>query len=232
MQAVTALQTRDQVTQAFQNQLGAGGPNVNSMIQQNVQSAQGQVNTLKDKLNSLGGGGNGELDMPNFKPNTQRTKTLLQRLEYGTNIQSAQSSYFFPTTTDLGLSVGYKLNNNNTIGLGASYKMGWGKDFRHINITQEGVGLRSFLDMRLKGSFYASGGFEYNYQQPFSGLIPPTSKEMITSWQQSGLIGITKIVSLKTKVLKKSKLQFLWDFLSYQQRPQTQAFKFRIGYNF
>jgi len=233
-QAVTGMQTRDQVMQAFQNQAGATGPNVNSMIQQNVQSAQGQVNTLKDKLNSLGGGGNGELDMPNFKPNTQRTKSFFQRLEYGTNIQSAQSSYFFPTTTDLGLSVGYKLNNKSTIGIGASYKMGWGKDFRHINITQEGVGLRSFLDVKLKGSFYASGGFEYNYQQPFDGLVPPSrvGETGPNAWQQSGLIGITKILSLKSKVLKKSRLQLLWDFLSYQQRPQTQAFKFRIGYNF
>jgi hypothetical protein len=233
-QAATGLQTRDQVTQAFQNQLGASGPNVNGMIQQNVQSAQGQVNTLREKLNNLGGGSGSDLDMPNFKPNAQRAKTFFQRLEYGTNIQSTQSNYFFPTTTDLGLSVGYKLTDKSTIGIGASYKMGWGKNVRHIVITSEGAGLRSFLDVKLKGSFYASGGFEYNYQQPFSGLIPPSvSKDgTASSWQQSGLIGVSKILSLRSKVLKKSKLQLLWDFLSYQQRPQTQAFKFRIGYNF
>jgi len=231
-QAVTGLQTRDQVTQAFQNQAGVSGPNVNGMIQQNLQSAQGQVNTLKQKLNSLGGS-DSDLDMPNFKPNSQRTKTFLQRLEYGTNIQSVQSSYFFPTTTDLGLSVGYKLSDKSTVGVGASYKMGWGKDVRHISITHEGVGLRSFLDLKLKGSFFASGGFEYNYQQPFNGLVPPSGgMEEATSWQQSGLVGISKILSLRSKVLKKSRLQLLWDFLSYQQRPQTQAFKFRIGYNF
>lgn len=233
-QAVTGLQTRSQVTQSIQNQVGASGPNVNAMVQQNVQSAQGQVNALKDKLNSLGGG-NGDLDMPDFKPNKQKTKSFFQRLEYGTNIQSAQSNYFFPTTTDLGLSVGYKLNDKSTIGIGASYKMGWGKDYRHIVVTQEGVGLRSFMDVKLKGSFYASGGFEYNYQQPFKNLLPstdPAKQEGPNAWQQSGLIGVTKILSLRSKVLKKSKLQLLWDFLSYQQRPQTQAFKFRIGYNF
>lgn len=233
-QAVTGLQTRSQVTQNLQNQVGASGPNVNAMAQQNIQSAQGQVNALKDKLNSLDGG-NGDLDIPDFKPNKQKTKSFLQRLEYGTNIQSTQSSYFFPTTSDLGLSVGYKLSDKSTIGIGASYKMGWGKDFRHIVISQEGIGLRSFLDVKLKGSFYASGGFEYNYQQPFDGLLPstdPMKQEGPDAWQQSGLIGVTKILSLKSKVLKKSKLQLFWDFLSYQQRPQTQAFKFRIGYNF
>jgi hypothetical protein len=234
LQSVTGLQTRSQVTQSLQSQLGPGGPNVNALVQQNVQSAEGQINVLKQKLNSLGAG-NGDLEVPDFKPNRQKTKSFLQRLEYGTNIQSTQAGYFFPTTTDFGLSVGYRLNDKSVIGIGTSYKMGWGKDFRHIKVTQEGLGLRSFLDVKLKGSFYASGGLEYNYQQSFDGLLPPANgiKEGEPSnWQQSGLIGISKVLSLKTKVLKKSRLQLLWDFLSYQQRPQTQAFKFRIGYNF
>jgi len=231
-QAVTGLQSRSQVVSVLQNQVGGTGPNVNGMIQQNVQSAQGQVNTLRDKLKSLGGG-SGDLDMPNFKPNNQRTKSFLKRLEFGTNIQSTQSSYFFPTTTDLGLSVGYKLNDKSTIGVGASYKIGWGKDVRHIIITQQGMSLRSYLDIRLKGSFYASGGWEYNYQ-PLSMADSSTATHdpLSTNWTKSGLIGVTKIVSLKSKTFKKTKLQLLWDFMSYRQRPQTPAFKFRVGYTF
>jgi hypothetical protein len=173
--------------------------------------------------------------MPNFKPNGQKTKTFWKRLEYGTNFQTAKAN-FFPTTTDIGLSVGYKLNNNSTIGIGASYKIGWGQDIKHISITQQGVGLRSYLDVKLKGSFYASGGFEYNYQ--------PLAPEVITSisglgkwndpsaWSKSGLIGISKIISIKSKFFKKTKLQLFWDFLSYQQVPRTQPVKFRVGYNF
>jgi len=231
-QAVTGLQSRSQVVSLLQNQVGSTGPNVNGMIQQNVQSAQGQVNTLRDKLKSLGGGG-GDLDMPDFKPNNQRTKSFLNRLEFGTNIQSDQSSYFFPTTTDLGLSVGYKLNDKSTIGVGASYKIGWGKDVRHIIITQQGMGLRSYLDIKLKGSFYASGGWEYNYQ-PLSMTDSSTATHGLsgTNWTKSGLIGLTKIISLKSKTFKKTKLQLLWDFMSYRQRPQTPAFKFRVGYTF
>ncbi|OQP55687.1 hypothetical protein A4D02_05130 [Niastella koreensis] len=231
-QAVTGLQSRSQVVSVLQNQVGGTGPNVNGMIQQNVQSAQGQVNTLRDKLNSLGGG-SGDLDMPNFKPNNQRTKSFFKRLEFGTNIQSVQSSYFFPTTTDLGLSVGYKLNDKSTIGVGASYKIGWGKDFRHITITQQGMSLRSFLDIRVKGSFYASGGWEYNYQPlSMADSSSATHNPLNTNWTKSGLIGLTKIVSLKSKTFKKTKLQLLWDFMSYRQRPQTPAFKFRVGYTF
>ncbi len=54
----------------------------------------------------------------------------------------------------------------------------------------------------------------------------------LDDWQQSGLVGVSKIVSLKSKMFKKTKLQLLWDFLSYQQVPRTQALKFRLRYAF
>ncbi len=228
-QNLQGLQTNASVQELFQNQLAAGGPNAQAMFQQNIEEAQGMLNTLKAKLNQLKSNGGDDLDPPDFRPNMQKTKTFLQRLEYGTNIQSVRSNYFFPTTTDIALSVGYKLNEKSIVGIGASYKIGWGKDIKHVSITSEGMGLRSFIDMKLKGSFYASGGLEYNYQHPF-GTIEQIKK--LNTWQQSGLLGVTKIISLKTKYFQKTKLQFLWDVLSYQQRPRTQTVKFRVGYSF
>jgi hypothetical protein len=53
----------------------------------------------------------------------------------------------------LGLSVGYKLNDKSIIGIGASYKIGWGSSWKNISITNQGVGLRSFIDWQLKGAF-------------------------------------------------------------------------------
>lgn len=226
--ALQGLQTRTQVQQLIQNQIAAGGPGAQAIVQQNIQAAQGQLNALKDKLSKLGNG-NSEADIPDFKPNNQKTKTFLQRLEYGTNIQTQKSGYFFPTTTDLALSVGYKLNDKSTVGIGTSYKMGWGTGIQHIAISHQGIGFRSFMDMKIKGSFYASGGFEYNYQQPFESLSQINS---LDSWSKSGLVGISKIISVKSKLFKKTKLQLLWDFLSYQQKPVTQPVKFRIGYSF
>jgi hypothetical protein len=181
----------------------------------------------------LGGNSGSDMDVPDFKPNNQKTKSFWKRLEYGTNIQSAKSNYFFPTITDFGLSLGYKLNDKSTIGVGASYKMGWGKDIRNISISTEGIGLRSFLDMRIKGSFYASGGFEYNYQP---GVPPATTNGgtviKADDWYQSGLVGVSKVISIKGKFFKKTRMQLLWDFLSYQQVPRTQPVKYKIGYNF
>jgi len=46
------------------------------------------------------------------------------------------------------------------------------------------------------------------------------------------LIGISKMVSLKTKFFKKTKLQLLWDFLSGDQLPIAQPILFRVGYSF
>ena len=54
----------------------------------------------------------------------------------------------------------------------------------------------------------------------------------MNGWQQSGLIGISKVISLKTKLFKKTSIKLLWDFLSYQQMPRTQPVIFRAGYNF
>jgi len=225
--ALSGLQTRDQVQQVIAGQFG-GGANVSQVLSQQVSAAQSQLDQFKQKLNILGNG-SGDIDMPNYKINQQRTKTFFQRLEYGTNMQSTKSTYFFPSTTDIALTVAYKLNDKNSIGVGASYKIGWGKDIKHIAFTSEGLGVRSFLDINIKKSFFASGGFEYNYQKPFKKV---QQLYAIDSWQKSGLIGITKIVSIKSKVFKKTKLQLLWDLLSYYQQPQTQPIKFRVGYNF
>lgn len=233
-QSLTGLQTRAQVQSQIQTQLAGAGSNAQQYLQQNLQAAQSQLNQLKDKINKLGGSGSGDMEMPDFKPNNQKTKSFWQRLEYGTNFQTAKNN-FFPTTTDMGLSVGYKLNDKSTVGVGASYKMGWGEDIKHIAITHQGMGLRSYLDVKLKGSFYASGGFEYNYQPISSDSLSSNSGmhwDEISSWQKSGLIGISKVVSVKSKFFKKTKLQLLWDFLSYQQEPRTQPVKFRVGYNF
>ncbi|HEY4206734.1 MAG TPA: hypothetical protein VGM31_07980 [Puia sp.] len=225
---LSGLQTRDQVAALISQQVSGGGSGGAAALQANLQSAQSQLDGYKSKLSQLGGG-SGDIGMPDFKPNDQKTKTFWKRLEYGTNFQTTRDNYYFPTTSDFGLSVGYKLTDKSTIGIGASYKLGWGNGIQHIAFSSQGVGLRSFVDIVLKGSFSASGGFEYNYATPFASY---QQLREIENWTKSGLIGISKTVSLKSRVFKKTKVQLLWDFLSYQQVPKTQAVLFRINYNF
>lgn len=221
------LQTRTQVNAIIQQQLSAGGPPAQQQFSQNLQQAQDQLNNWKNKLTQAGSSGSDDIMPEGFKPNHQRTKSFLQRIEIGTNIQSQKASGLFPATSDIGLSIGYKLTDKSILGIGASYKMGMGKDIRHINITHQGAGMRSFIDWKLKGSFWMSGGYEMNYRNAFRRI---DALKDLYAWQQSGLIGLSKVISLKTKFFSKTKLQLLWDFLSYQQLPRTQPILFRVGY--
>jgi len=226
--AIAGLQTKDQVAQQIQGQVAAGGPGGAAALQSNMQSAESQLDGYKDKLNQLGQG-NGDMDMPDFKPNDQKTKTFWKRLEYGANFQTTHNNYYFPTITDLGLSLGYRLGNSNVVGVGASYKLGWGNGIQHVALSGQGVGMRSFLEIKIKSSFSATGGLEYNYTTPFTSF---QDIREIQRWTQSGLIGISKTVSMKSRFFKQTKLQLLWDFLSYQQVPKTQPILFRVGYSF
>lgn len=225
---VAGLQTRAQVNSLVQQQIAAGGTGAAQQVSQNMQAAQSQLNQLKDKVLKAGGHSTDD-DLPEFKPNNQKTRSFWSRLELGANMQTQKATSFFPNTSDIGMSVGYKLNDKSIIGFGASYKIGLGTGWRNISITNQGLGLRTYIDFKLKGSFWISGGYEQNYRAAFNSI---EQLRDLKAWQQSGLIGVSKVISVKTKFFKKTKLQLLWDMLSYQQTPRTKPLLFRVGYNF
>jgi hypothetical protein len=227
--SLAGLQTRASVNSLIQDRIGTGA-DAQAMFRQNVQGAQSQLASLKEKISKYSSGniGNSSSDMeqPDFKPNDQKTKSFLKRLEYGGNLQSQRARQVFPVTSDIALSLGYKLNDKSVIGVGASYKLGLGKGWNDIKLSNEGVGIRSFIDWKLKGSLFLSGGYEQNYRNAFYSL---EQLRGLSGWQRSGLIGLSKKYSVSKKL--KGNVQLLWDFLSYQQRPQTQAVLFRVGYS-
>lgn len=229
MASLAGLQTRAQVNALIQQQITAGGPNAQTQLQQNLQAAQGQLSQLKDKVIKMGGGSS-DAEMPEgFIPNNLKTKSFLKRIELGTNIQSVRSNGILPTTSDLAISAGYRLNEKSIIGVGACYKLGWGQNIRNIRISHQGVGARSFIDWKLKGAWWISGGFELNYRSEIRNIV---QLQNYSSWQRSGLIGMSRKIPIKTKFFKNTKLMLLWDFLSYQQVPMAQPVVFRVGYNF
>jgi len=232
--SLAGLQTRSQVNNLIQQQIATGGPNAQAIVRQNIQQAQAQLQQLKNKLNQYGGGNSDDMMPEGFKPNPQHTKKFFQRLEYGTNIQTQRATNLFPVRTDLGLSIGYKLNDKSVLGIGANYSLGLGHGWNNIKLTQEGAGFRSYVDWKLKGSFWISGGYEMNYKPQLRNILitsPTGGGREGAAWQQSGLIGLSKVISVRMKFFKKTKLQLLWDFLSYQEVPRTQPIVFRIGYN-
>ncbi|HEX2607660.1 MAG TPA: hypothetical protein VHK91_09790 [Flavisolibacter sp.] len=226
--ALQGLQTRASVNQSLIDRFGSG-PDATQLMQQNLQSAQGELNSLKQQVSSYSSGdyGNGNADLPQgFKPNTQKTKSFLQRLEYGANVQSQKARAYFPVTTDLALSLGYRLNNKSIIGIGAAYKLGLGSGWNNISLSHQGVGIRSYVDYQLKGTLFISGGYEQNYRSIITDI---TQLKDYSAWQSSGLLGLSKKYKLRGKL--KGEMKLLWDFLSQQQIPKSQAILFRIGYS-
>ncbi|WP_407524598.1 hypothetical protein PDL71_01905 [Lacibacter sp. MH-610] len=222
---VGSLQTRMQVNAIIQTRMNVMGPNAQQQIQQNVQAGQQQLSTLRNQFPFL----NFSSEMPDFKPNMERTKQLKKRFEMGSNIQTVRAQTYFPTTTDFALSIGYRLNEKSVIGIGSSVKMGWGTGIDNIQITCSGYSLRSFIDWKLKGGFWLSGGYELNYLSASRRITYVTFKNV---QKQSALFGLSKIVDMKSRFFKKTKIQILYDVFWKIQNPVTEPVKFRIGYNF
>ena len=230
---LSGLQSRAQVNNLLQEQLGT--INAQATIRENVQQAQACLQQLKLKMERLGTGNSQEIPPEQFRPNSQKTKSFFNRLEIGANFQSQRSNGWFPTISDIGLSIGYKLNDKSVAGLGFSYKVGWGEGFRNIQLTAQGQSFRSFIDLKLKASFWLTGCFEVNYTPQINNqsVASTVNRNMqIQSWQKSGLLGLSKTVSVRTKFFKQTKIQLLWNFLSYQQLPRASPVVLRFAYNF
>jgi hypothetical protein len=231
-EALAGLQTQSQVQGMIQQQVAAGGPNAQAMLTQDIQQAQAQLNQLKSRIGQAGGSSS-DTDIPDFKPNMQKTKTFAQRLEYGFNIQFAKSSQWVPTTANIALTIGYKLSDKTTIGIGANYNLGMGT-IQHIQFSSQGIGLRSFMDWKLKKQLFITGGFEMNNNPSITSIELPQGITTVQAgtWQQSGLIGLTKKMNIKSKYFKSTSIQLLYDMLANQHIPKSQPVLFRVGYNF
>ncbi len=227
MASLSGLQTRVSVNAIIQNQISSGGPNAQQVFSQNLQQAQVEISKLKDKVMQMGGSSS-DANIPDFKPNNQKSKTFLQRLDVGSNFQFSRNNSLMPTVADIALSVGYKLNDKSVIGIGGSYKMGIGR-LQRLSISHQGIGLRSFIDWKLKWQLFITGGFEMNYNAQNKNI---TQLKYYNDWQKAGLVGLTKKINVKTKFFKGTSIQLLYDMLYRQHFPVSQPVLFRIGYSF
>lgn len=204
----------------------------NNPIQQQIDKAKKQYGELKNKTAELTKEKVADADMPHFKPNSQKTKTFGQRLQWGFNMQSTKSNRWLPATSDIAITIGYKLNDKAVIGIGGSYKMGWGSDWQNIQLTTQGMGIRTFTDIKLpkaKGwiglltrNIWITGGYEWNYTPAIA-----EKNAAINDWQQACLLGISK----KIKTGKKTaQVQLLYNLLNKQNTPYQQPLVLRIGW--
>jgi hypothetical protein len=221
-QNLNGMQTRALLQQTIQGRFGTAS-NMQQNVSAGLQNAQDQINELKKKITRLGKNGS-DLEMPDFRPNQQKSKSFIKRLEVGAGMQNSRGSYFFPNSSDLSLQVGYKLNSRSIMGVGASYKLGFGRGWKDIRFTNEGVGFKSYVDLRIKGNIWCSGGAELNYLASFRSI---EVLQDFSPWQKSIVAGITKKTQFKGK---KANVQVLYDFLYRQHTPDSKPLLFRFNY--
>lgn len=222
--ALAGLQRREQLTGLLQQRLGSAAANPQQQLSAGLQQARGALDQAKDRIRRLGSAGADMGEMPGFRPNEEKTKSLLQRLEVGLEVQSAKSNRFLPLTTDIGLRLGYKLHPKAIVGVGVSHKLGWGQELKNLHFTHQGMALHSFLEGKLKGSVWLSAAAEWHYRPALQQLEGWKDRK---AWQPSALAGISKKVRLKKN---KGEIRLLYDFLWQRQGPGGQPLVVRTGY--
>lgn len=219
------IQTRTGVQQIVSAAISTTSVNSSQFVNQQLESANNQLSSLKNKLAFTDLSGNPE-SMPDFKINPEKTKPLLKRLELGGNVQFSKVNSLLPGTGDFAISLGYKLSDKGTIGIGSTYKLGFGT-LKRISFSHQGFGFRSFIDLKLKGNFFISGGYERNYLNKLPNVL---NNLPLSKWQESGLLGVLRKIAVNKK--RKLTFQLLYDLLYKRNTPVSQPVVFRTGWIF
>jgi ribosome-associated translation inhibitor RaiA len=206
--------------------VSSNGPGAMQQIRDNIQAGQNQLEQLKAKLGGaqLASGGNSN-EIPTFKANEMRKKSFFKRLSFGTNYQFTAARGTAPQMLDLGVQVAYQFNKNKQAGIGLGYRLGMGKSIRQLALSSEGLSMRSFFDLRIKGGIYASGGLELQYNTRFYQLRQLQLREQ---WNQLALIGISKKMNLGKKAGAGISVQY--NIFAHQQPASSPwVIRYHIG---
>lgn len=203
-----------------------------SVVQQRIASAlpqgtnPGSVDPVSIAASSSGLPGTTAARQPEFKVNSQKIKPFFKRLEKGFDLSFRKNSALLPSNASIAARLGYKLNDNSSIGIGFSYLLGIGKAQRKISFSNEGIGFRSYLNWFMKKGIGVQGGGEWNYNRSFKGIA---ELRQFNDWQMSALLGVVKKISINNRM--SSDIQVLYDFL-HQRNPASSPLIIRFGYSF
>ena len=111
------LQTRASLNSFIQSG-NNGNVNLQTQLQNNLPAPAVQTSNIRSLLPAVPASGGSTAEMPSFKPNHQKVRSFLKRIEVGTSLQNTKANYYFPATSDVALSAGYRLNDKSVIGVG------------------------------------------------------------------------------------------------------------------
>jgi hypothetical protein len=245
--SLAGLQTRANVNSLIQGRIAAGGPNASALVSANIQQAQAELGKLKDKIMKAGGdlnAGSNEAEdkFAGFKKSETKSKTLKQRLELGTDFQFGRPNRIVSSQANIAVSLGFKISDSKTAGLALCYKLNYGP-IDNFYLQHGGIGIRSYMDWKLKKQFFFSAGYELNFNQSFKSfsqvLTGYKQQGLGNGWQSACLIGISKKIKFpsssigkKAGLVKGTKISVLYDFLYNTHFVASPPVIFRVGYNF
>ena len=217
------IPTREQMKALVQSHLSGAGPGQMQLVQNQMRLAMSKLGELKSRYSGL----KSTAQMPQGPVDPIKGKTFGQRLELGSNVAFARATHYYPTTGELAFQAGYKFNKKGSLGLGTSLRMGLGQGLQNIHFSVAGLGLRSYIDYKFKGTFYLSGGWEYTLTKLGSEVHFLNGR---TGWTKSALLGLEKKYRISSKL--KGTIYLLYDFLHNQHIPAGPPIVFRTGYCF
>lgn len=217
-------QTKRQVTQRLQQQLGDQYGNMQQQVggqvqdwQQNrtVNSIKNTTDNIRETRNSLQqnqqaiGQLRNDGRQPLFKVNPMRGLPLSQRIEKQYNWQTTRPTLDGkPALLELAAMAGFKHTPNLSYGVGIATSIGLGQNWNNIRFSFEGLGLRSYAQWQWKYGFGAYAGYERVYkkaafitdqQQPNTELQSLATAHNTATYSESVLIGLTKRYKLNSK---------------------------------
>lgn len=171
------------------------------------------------------------------KPNSQRLKSFKERLETTTIFQLGRPLRRVENQLNIGILVGYRLNDRLTSGLGITYLANYGNIYK-LQIKHGGLGVRIYGDYKLgtKKTMSLFGSAEYNQLarssqiQTINDFGPINRSSLETTNQRLAVIGFSKRIKSRGRLIKSSIIQILFNALYASKNNQSQPFIFRLGY--
>lgn len=163
-----------------------------------------------------------------WQPDPLKTKRFIDRFSVISNLQFDNRSIFLPASATAALGLQFMYHRNGSIGTALSCiqpmpRINPGSEDSFRIPTATGIGMRIFLDFKLKTAIYLQSGYEINWR-------PYENTATIGRWERmpSAMAGL-KIKYPAGKTRTAPTIEFLYDFL-HAQTGQP-AFVFRTGVN-
>lgn len=218
---MTGYQTKAQV-QALLTQNAPGiAADAKAQLISNMQNSLTKFTELRDQQPDV----SMLKDKPAFKVNPYKGLPLRKRLVPGFTFQPQIKTITAPLLVNLGATLGFKLTGLLTPMIGASTRIGLGKDIQHIAFSYEGIVAKAGMDMKLFYGFSFQGWYEATWK-PYPYLLATDQK--VNYPEPSLIAGICNTY----KISKKVSGTFLigYDFFYNRHTPYTSPWVIRLGW--